>query len=140
MKTKIIISILLLILFICAVSATDLKDMNFDVSPELGEPDDTAGLGFLDEENNIVFRILDKNLDNQDSGFTKYNDTVLVSNSSMPVGDEKLIMFAYGEYIKIDGKTYWVDVTATGENPNYDKCLEYLDYFNIHNDFEPVEV
>ncbi len=139
MKTKILISIILVIFFICTVSATDIKDMNFNVSSELQPQDDAVGLGFLDE-NNIVLRILDKNLDDQNSGFTKYNKTVYSYNDSMAVGDEQLLMFTYGEYIKIDGKKYWVDVTYYGAEPNYDKCLEYLEYFNEHNNFEPVEV
>ncbi len=71
-------------------------------------------------KNNIVLRILDKNLDNQNSGFTKYNETVYVANDSMAVGNEQLIMFTYGEYIKIDGKKYWVDVTYNDAEPNYD--------------------
>lgn len=139
MKTKLIISIFIVVFFICTVSATDIKDIDFNVSSELQPNDEAAGLGFLDE-NNIGLRILDKNLENQNSGFTKYNETVYVSNDSMATGSGNLIMFTYGEYIKIDGEKYWVDVTYYGDNPDYDKCLEYLEYFNEHNNFEPVEV
>lgn len=47
--------------------------------------------------------------------------------------------FAYGEYIKIDEKMYWVEVSSDlMENPNYNMCLEHLEYFNANNNFEVV--
>lgn len=48
--------------------------------------------------------------------------------------------FQYGEYFKIDGKTYLVSTSGSPTEPDYNKSLEYLNYFNGHNSFEPIKI
>ena len=48
--------------------------------------------------------------------------------------------FNYGEYVKIDGKTYLVNTSGKPTDPDYEKCLEYLTYFNEHNTLETVKI
>lgn len=48
--------------------------------------------------------------------------------------------FSCGEYVKINGKTYKVYISSYLDNPNYNKCLKYLNYFNEHNKLELVKI
>lgn len=139
MKTKILI-ILTLILFLtlCFVSAKNINEIGFNVSSELKPVKGAVGLHFNNSD--VYFSISEQNSKKMSEGFGKYNNTVYISNNTIN-GTVKTIIFAYGEYIKIGGKTYWVEVSnANLQNPNYEKCLEVLRYFNEHNTFEPVPV
>ena len=150
MKGKIIISALVLIFFIGVVSATNLEDIGFNVSSEL-KLRDGQGLQFGDSHGN-TFIIAEKDLENLDSEYKKFNETTYIFNESiggnsitdangnkmdkMPVKHT----FSYGEFIKINGKTYKVYIMSNSDNPDYNKCLEYLNYFNEHNYFESVKI
>ena len=150
MKSKIIISILVLIFFIGAVSSSNIEDIGFNVSSEL-KPSDGDGLQFEDGRGNS-FIISEKELEHLDSEYKKYNETTYVFNESFggnsitdAKGNEMDKMpvkhvFSYGEYIKINGKTYKVYIMGGSDNPDYDKCLEYLKYFNEHNKVELVKI
>lgn len=129
----------MIILFIETASAS-MEEIGFNVSSEF-EHTDGAGLQFLDEDVSRI-RIFDGwDIDKYSKGFTKYNETVYIFNKSSEMGKSVIYQFALGEYIIIDGKKYWVEVNSEDiENPNYEKCLEYLDYFNEHNNFELVKV
>lgn len=152
--------ILLISLIIVAIlgsfstlSAKNIEDIGFNVSSEL-KPTDGDGLQFEDSEGNH-FRIFENTVEDVNSSkyYVKYNETVFMFNDStggdsindangnemakMPV----TIYFGYGEYIKIDEKTYCVDISAGNlKNPNYEKVLDYFNYFNEHNSFEPVKL
>ena len=135
----------------CVVSAGNLNDVKFNVSSEFKPIEDAAGLQFVDESNNIRIRIFDENKDWQ-AGAEKYNDTVYWKNSTtiqegtnvgdMKTSDSKLYDCFYGEYVKYNGKTYWVEVSNENptKEPNYDKVLECLNYFNEHNSVEHVKI
>lgn len=154
-KKVLLISIFIVAIFavVSVVSAKDIGDIGFNVSSEL-KPTDGDGLQFEDSEGNY-FRIFENDVENVNASkyYVKYNETVFMFNNSMggdAITDAKgnvmdkmpvTIYFGYGEYIKIDGKTYCVDVSAGNlKNPNYDKVLEYFNYFNEHNAFEPVKL
>ena len=141
MKTKIVIGILLLIFFIGVVSASNLEDMNFNIPSGFEKVDDAVGLQYVDNSKNVRIRIFDDEMDKWDNGFEKYNETVLVSDETMKIGNQNTYALAYGEFIKIDGKEYWVEVSNEDiVERNEGNCLETLDYFNQHNSFDPVEV
>jgi len=157
MNKKLLITLLAvsaIIFALSAVSATNLEDMNFNISSEFKPVEDAQGLQFTDESNDIRIRIFDDKIGEWEDGFSKYNETVYIYNETMggetnEIGDSGLttetpsvVMFNYAEYIKIDGKTYWVEIgsDSVGEEPNYEKILEDLDYFNEHNNFEPVPI
>ena len=83
MKSKIIISILVLIFFIGAVSSSNIDDIGFNVSSELKSND---GNGFqLDDGNGNKFIITEKELGNLDSDYKKYNETTYIFNKSSVV-------------------------------------------------------
>ena len=144
---------LTIVTLVSIVSATDLDDMNFNVSSEFKPIDDVAGLQYEDKSNDIRIRIFDDELDKWKDGYSKYNDTVYVYNETIggeeiefeeldeTITSTKVIMFNYGEYIKIDGKTYWVEIGSDSVNkePKYDQILECLEYFNEHNNFESIK-
>ena len=154
MKVKVIISVLMLLLFIGISSATDIMDVGFNVSSEFKIVDDADGLQFIDEYNKVRIRIFDgDDIGKMASGFKPYNETTFIfneSNGGEPITDAKgnvmssmpvTYIFAYGEYIKIDGKKYWVEASNEDyRNADYDKILESLDYFNEHNTFETIKV
>ena len=134
------------------VSANNLYNINFNISSGFKHVDDASGLQFTDESNGVCIRILDENKKWED-GFTKYNETVYVYNKTIGGEQQKfeeldttikspaVNMFSYGEYIKIDGKKLWVEFSNdldVDKEPNYDKILESLKYFNEHNKFESV--
>lgn len=142
-----------IIAFSSVVSATNLEDMKFNVPTGFEKIDDAAGLQFVDESKGVRIRIFDDEMDKWDDGFTQYNETVLISNETIggdsitdAQGNElskmpKSYLLAYGEYIKINGKEYWVEVSNDDiSEQNAENCLETLKYFNEHNTFEPVEV
>ena len=157
MDTKKILLITLIVVAIltsvATVPAKDIKDIGFNVSSEL-KPTNGDGLQFEDSAGNH-FRIFENAVEDMNSSkhYIKYNETVFMFNQSiggnsitdakgnemdkMPVN----IYFGYGEYIKIDGKTYCVDISAGNmKNPDYEKVLEYFNYFNEHNSFESVKL
>lgn len=150
MKSKIIISILVLIFFIGVVSSSNIEDIGFNISSEL-KPNGGNGFQLEDGKGN-TFIISEKELSNLDSEYKKYNETTYIYNESI-VG-ESLVgsngkelapapstqIFSYGEFIKVDGKTYEVLVRGNFDNPDYNKCLEYLNYFNEHNKVELVKI
>ena len=121
-----------------AVSAMHLEKNRVNVSSEL-KPTDGDDLQFEDN-NGICLRIIDENLGNMNNGFSKHNNTIFMFNESRSKGSLEIHSFAYGEYIKIDEKKYWIEVSDHRNNPDYEKCLEYLEYFNKHNNFEYVDV
>lgn len=143
-----ILAIVTIVIASSSTLATDIKNIDFNISSEFKPIDDAEGLQFEDEINEIRLRIFDDepkgSIDDMNSGFDKYNDTVYINNETMTIGDPQYStitnhMFSYGEYIKIDGKLYWVEVSSDNmENPNYDMCLKHLEYFNEHNNFEFV--
>ena len=147
-KKRILLSLAILVIVFsscCVVSAGNLGDVNFNVSSEFKQVTDAEGLQFVDDENGIRIRIFDDMATKWESGFDKHNDTVykyreVIGADSNP---QKIISFDYGEYIKIDGKQYWVEIgndRGAGEGADYDKILECLEYFNEHNSFEPVKI
>lgn len=157
MDTKKILLITLIVVAIltsvATVPAKDIKDIGFNVSSEL-KPTNGDGLQFEDNEGNYL-RIFENAVEDVNSSkyYKKYNETVFMFNESMggdSINDAKgnemskmpiSIQFGYGEYIKIDGKTYCVDISAGNmKNPNYEKVLEYFNYFNEHNSFESVKL
>ena len=150
MKSKIIICILVLIFFISAVSSTNLQDIGFNVSSELKQHDGD-GLQFEDGTGDS-FIIVEKQLERLDSEYKKYNETTYIFNESFggdsindAKGNEMGKMpvkhsFSCGEYVKINGKTYKVYISSYSDNPNYNKCLKYLNYFNEHNKLELVKI
>ena len=150
MKSKIIICILVLIFFISAVSSTNLQDIGFNVSSELKQHDGD-GLQFEDGTGDS-FIIVEKQLEHLDSEYKKYNETTYIFNESFggdsindAKGNEMGKMpvkhsFSCGEYVKINGKTYKVYISSYSDNPNYNRCLKYLNYFNEHNKLELVKI
>lgn len=138
MKTKTLLTLLVLIFFMGSVSATNLEDMNFNIPSGFEKVDGAEGLQFVDESKDVRIRIFDSDLHKYDNGFEEYNETVLVFDESTPLGDyDMYYTFVYGEYIKIDGKEYWVEVGNDDiKDRNADNCLETLEYFNEHNNFE----
>ncbi len=146
MKTKILIMCgLMLIFFIGLVSASNIENVGFNVSSEFKPIDDAVGLQFKDDVNQIHIRIMDEDsksegIDKMNSGFTKYDGAISIFNESDKVGSIDTYTFSCGEFVKLNGKKYWVEVSSDDiENPNYDKCLENLYYLNEHNHFEPIE-
>lgn len=156
MVNKIILLLSIIILVIsscCAISAKDIEDIGFNVSAEL-KPTDGDGLQFEDNQGNH-FRIFENTVEDVNSSkyYVMFNETVFMFNQTMGGnsindgnGNEMGKMpvttyFGYGEYIKIDGKTYCVDISAGNlKNPNYEKVLEYFNYFNEHNSFESIKL
>lgn len=135
---------LTIFLALSCVSSKDIKDINFNVSSELTQQNDTTGLVFRDNVTDVTLRILDEesrgeSIDSMKRGFTKYNDTVYVfdtRNNNL----ELTHMYSLGEYIKINGTMYWVEVSSDDIAPSTFFCSKYLDDFNSNNVFESVPV
>lgn len=155
LKKVFIISLIVVAIFasVSFISAKDIEDIGFNVSSEL-EPTDGDGLQFEDADGNY-FRIFENAVEdvNASKYYVKYNETVFMFNTTMggnsitdadgnEIGKMPVTTyFGYGEYIKIDGKTYCVDISAGNmQNPDYEKVLEYFNYFNEHNSFESVKL
>ena len=131
------------------VSSANIENVGFNVSSEFKKIDDAVGYQLKDNANDIRIRIMDDEsrsdgISNMNEGYEKISDTIYMFNESLEVGNypysKTTHSFSYGEFIKVDGKRYWVEVSSDDiENPNYDKCWEYLEYFNEHNTFEPIK-
>ena len=137
MKTKFTIIIFTFIFLVSIVTAANVEDMDFNVPSGFEHVDDAEGLQFVDDINKIRIRIFDADDNDWDSGYEKYNETVVVMDETSTLGDYTIYTLSYGEFIKIDGKEYWVEISSDDlENRNAEKCLDTLEYFNEHNSFE----
>lgn len=164
--SKVILIIAIITLLFCLIVGVsiakeiDAKDVNWNVSSSLTQKNDAKILIYYDGD--YSFRIVDSN-DNElvkmKEGFTKGEDGIYKhewsshgSSSSFDTGMGTSSV-AYGEYVKINDNTYWVEssITKTSSgtydkvendisNIDTDKLIEYIKYFNEHNKVEIVDL
>ena len=154
---KLIIVVFVILMIIGALTGgssnnqnqTEEHSLNINVPNGFIKDDNAVGLQF-DGPNDINIRVL-QDSDNPnasskyDKGFTKVNDTTSTWQHFTEMGNTVRFSYAIGEYVKINGEKYWVEVGSSivDNNPesHFDlmhNCTEVMDYLNSHNDWEFV--
>ena len=163
-KAIVILIIIASLCFVVAGSSTakeiDAKDVKWNVSDSLTLKKDADVLIY--EDGDYSFRIIgsnDNDLAKMKDGFTKGENGFYVNeggshhqSTSFDSG-AGFSSIAYGEYVKINGNTYWIEASwfkvSSGtydkvendmSNVNTTKLIEYMNYFNEKNNVEIVDL
>lgn len=139
MKIKHLIKIFLILSFVFK----GIKDVDLNINSKFNRIN-SKNFIFVSTDG-VTLRIMEGNVGEMNIGFEKYNDTIYIFDEVIDKTDEcwdfTIYFFECAEYIKINGKTYWVEFSNESiKNPNKEKCFEHLNYFNEHNTFEVIKI